>query len=255
MTDHHGYGRPAWLWITPTALLVVLITWVAGTGPVFVVGEPFTNPTRPGESGATPPPWPAETAPPPPQAIGVEGHLSWVVRWIVLTVLLIGVAALIVVLLRHWRERRLPVPTIIATPLHDAVSAAAAEQQELLRSRAPRGAIIACWERMEQAVTEAGVPPLPWQTPTELTADVLKSLPVDPAAIDDLASLYREARFSTHTFDDAERDRALVALRRLHDDLSAASAAAAAAAAASATANRPPAERSDRVERAGGARR
>lgn len=219
------------MWITPTALFVVLITWVAAAGPVFVVGEPYTNSTRPVESWATAPPPPAETPPPPPPPAGVEGQPSLVARWIILALLLIGILALVASLLRRWRERRLPEPGILAAPLHEAVSAVAAEQQDVLRSGAPQGAIIACWERLERAVADAGVPPLPWQTSAELTADVLKSLPVDPAAIDDLAALYREARFSAHTFDDAQRERALGALRRLHEDLTRSSAAARAAAA------------------------
>jgi hypothetical protein len=48
---------------------------------------------------------------------------------------------------------------------------------------------------------------------------VLSNYPVARDAIDELAALYREARFSRHELGEHQRDRAVAALRRLHADL------------------------------------
>ena len=47
--------------------------------------------------------------------------------------------------------------------------------------------------------------------PADYVGDVLARWEVDPAALTELAELYREARFSTHPMTDAHRDRALAA--------------------------------------------
>jgi hypothetical protein len=73
---------------------------------------------------------------------------------------------------------------------------------------------------LEDAVRASGLRPRDSETAAELTGRVLGSLDVDRSAIHDLAALYREARFSRHPMDEADREAAIAALHRLHADLS-----------------------------------
>ncbi|WP_328348923.1 DUF4129 domain-containing protein [Micromonospora sp. NBC_00421] len=92
----------------------------------------------------------------------------------------------------------------------------------------PRTAVIACWVRLEEAATEAGVPRRTGDTPTDLVSRLLRG---DPAAgvpaiasadvLDGFAHVYREARYATRTVDAGMRDQARGALRRLRGELTA----------------------------------
>ncbi|MEH0819003.1 MULTISPECIES: DUF4129 domain-containing protein [unclassified Micromonospora] len=92
----------------------------------------------------------------------------------------------------------------------------------------PRTAVIACWVRLEEAATEAGVPRRTGDTPTDLVTRLLRG---DPAAgvpaiagadvLDGFAHVYREARYATHTVDARMRDQARAALRRMRGELAA----------------------------------
>ncbi|MEV4845540.1 DUF4129 domain-containing protein [Micromonospora matsumotoense] len=92
----------------------------------------------------------------------------------------------------------------------------------------PRTAVIACWVRLEEAATEAGVPRRTGDTPTDLVTRLLRG---DPAAgvpaiasadvLDGFAHVYREARYATRSVDARMRDQARGALRRLRGELTA----------------------------------
>ncbi|MFF5174441.1 DUF4129 domain-containing protein [Micromonospora sp. NPDC000089] len=92
----------------------------------------------------------------------------------------------------------------------------------------PRTAVIACWVRLEEAATEAGVPRRTGDTPTDLVTRLLRG---DPAAgvpaiasadvLDGFAHVYRQARYATSTVDERMRDQARSALRRLRGELTA----------------------------------
>ncbi|MFI9641885.1 DUF4129 domain-containing protein [Micromonospora sp. NPDC051925] len=90
----------------------------------------------------------------------------------------------------------------------------------------PRTAVIACWVRLEEAATEAGVPRRTGDTPTDLVTRLLRGEPAAgvPAiasadVLDGFAHVYREARYATHTVDARMRDQARGALRRLRGEL------------------------------------
>ncbi|MGC5018471.1 DUF4129 domain-containing protein [Micromonospora sp. DT47] len=97
----------------------------------------------------------------------------------------------------------------------------------------PRTAVIACWVRLEEAATEAGVPRRTGDTPTDLVTRLLRG---DPSAgvpaiasadvLDGFAHVYREARYATHTVDERMRAQARSALRRLRGELAALATAA-----------------------------
>lgn len=68
-----------------------------------------------------------------------------------------------------------------------------------LRSGAHAGTadeVIRCWEGLEDDAGLRGVPRPPHQTPSEFSAELLRSLGADPLATEDLLHLYHRARFS-----------------------------------------------------------
>ena len=83
----------------------------------------------------------------------------------------------------------------------------------------PRNAIVQCWLRLEGDVAAAGLLRNSADTSAEFTERVLGRYSVDSEAIQELAALYREARFSQHSLDESARQLALDALDRLHQAL------------------------------------
>ncbi|HYN32648.1 MAG TPA: DUF4129 domain-containing protein [Ilumatobacteraceae bacterium] len=135
----------------------------------------------------------------------------------------------IIVLVIAWRHRpnlRLRRPRRPSTVEFDAlddvataITADAEAQRSALHRGAPRNAIVECWLRLEAAVVDVGVQRHPSDTSVEFTQRVLATVSVDPAAIGDLAALYREARFSNHPMNEASRRAAIEALDAIHDGL------------------------------------
>jgi hypothetical protein len=80
-------------------------------------------------------------------------------------------------------------------------------------------AIIDCWLRLQDLVSAAGYPPADSETSSELVARWQRVLPVSRPALEELAELYREARFSSHRMSAESLQRATAALNRLHTDL------------------------------------
>ena len=75
----------------------------------------------------------------------------------------------------------------------------------LLRTGAPRNAIVAAWLDLETSVAATGLPRDPAETSTEFTERVIGTWDVDRLRLGDLAALYREARFSVHELGEAHR--------------------------------------------------
>lgn len=83
----------------------------------------------------------------------------------------------------------------------------------------PRNAIVACWVTLEEAVRRSGLHDNPAETASELTRRVLGRWRVDETSIRELSAAYREARFSRHPVTEQQRDHAVAALDRIHQDL------------------------------------
>ncbi len=101
----------------------------------------------------------------------------------------------------------------------DAIVADAESQRVALGEGSARNAIVACWLRLEASVQAAGVEPDPALTSTELTTEVLHRFALDAGAVEELGSLYREARFSTHQLGEQQRTAAIDALDAVHAGL------------------------------------
>jgi hypothetical protein len=103
----------------------------------------------------------------------------------------------------------------------EMVAALDAGLQELATDRDPRGAVIACWVRLEQAAADAGTPRRPGDTPGELVTRLLGEHAVDAGVLAGFAEVYRQARYATHVVDERMRAEAVAALHRVRDDLTA----------------------------------
>lgn len=95
-----------------------------------------------------------------------------------------------------------------------------AAARSALHSGAPRNGIVACWQRLEVDAAAAGFERWESETSAEYVERVIAATSVDVAPIEELASLYREARFSSHPLDDRHRARAVEALHRVVQVLS-----------------------------------
>ncbi|MFI5926777.1 DUF4129 domain-containing protein [Micromonospora sp. NPDC051543] len=94
------------------------------------------------------------------------------------------------------------------------------------QSTDPRVAVIACWVRLEEAASAAGVPRHLGDTPTDLVTRLLRGdestgVPaiVSADVLAEFAHVYREARYATREVGAGTRDQARAALRRLRGEL------------------------------------
>lgn len=118
-----------------------------------------------------------------------------------------------------WRPTRRRNDFVMLEEVAASITADAAAQRAALERGEARNAIVACWSRLEHLVAAVGFDPDPADTSAEFTARVLAGYQVDPTAIDNLSTLYREARFSTHAMGEPERAAALEALDAIHAGL------------------------------------
>ena len=79
----------------------------------------------------------------------------------------------------------------------------------------PRNAVVAAWVRLEEIATARGLSRAPSDSPAEFVARALAAYPLDTTALQRLAELYREARFSEHPLTESHRAEARACLERL----------------------------------------
>ncbi len=123
---------------------------------------------------------------------------------------------------RRRREERQDVAfsTLEApTRLREAITEGAAEQDRVLREGDPRNAIVAAWQRFEVQGESVGVGRRSWETSSEYAIRILDLVAADQGAVNRLAGLYREARFSDHHLTEDHRTRAIEALAEIRRSL------------------------------------
>jgi hypothetical protein len=140
-------------------------------------------------------------------------------RWlpfVVVGVLLIGVAVAILLRSRQARRRRaaLARPGELAELLHHTLG-------ELEHETDPRRAVIAAWIRMERGLAAAGLPRHAAEAPLEYASRVLEHTGVGPASVRRLADLFEQAKFSQHTIDEDMRRAAVEAVTAIRQELEA----------------------------------
>lgn len=222
--------------LAPTALLptgvalgLLVLVWAATTGPVRMLSDSgrryVFEPPRPESSPSDGYQAPARLR---DLTKGVRpvADLAWVGDLIAIAVLLTILGAVALGLRSLWRSRwRAPeapeqldfevLPEQLATALREDRAA----QLAAVGGGDPRNAIVACWLRLEEVLTVAGVPPGRSETSTEYVVRALRSIDLDPRPMSTLAGLYREARFSEHPVGEEARRSARAALEDLHRDL------------------------------------
>ena len=213
------------------ALMIVVLLVAAGSDPVHVWRDPPPGKVFVTDGFAPPDDGPSTgqgTLPLPSAGDVGDGWVMRVLAIIVGVVLLRGAWIVLrfwlSVLTRRRNGRVEPAGQFAAMPaaIEDDTSDLALDmvsQIEALGQGTTRNAIVACWLRLEDDIAAAGLVRLPSETSAELTERVLNRAAIDGAAVNELAELYREARFSTHELGDGERDRARAALRRIHASL------------------------------------
>jgi hypothetical protein len=93
-----------------------------------------------------------------------------------------------------------------------AITEDAKEQDRLLLDGEARNAIVAAWQRFEVQGASAGVPRRSWETSSEYALRMLDVVGADSGAVNRLAVVYREARFSEHPITEEHRSTAVEAL-------------------------------------------
>lgn len=143
---------------------------------------------------------------------------------VVLVATVLVVIAVLVQLVRsllrrrpHLERREEPDFTIPLVP--SELLEAARDRLRDLETGEPRNAIVAAWLGLESSAAATGLARLPAETSTEYTQRVIRVWPVDSERLDDLAALYREARFSAHDLGENHRRRAVADLGVLIADL------------------------------------
>jgi hypothetical protein len=235
MTRSPRTGPPEWLPVlvsVATTGAVLVLVWAATTGPVRMFGAPSgSSPARRGPA-ASPTSSPSETPDPlSAEEITKNMHATWDGSWLgkllAYTLLIVVVLALLAGVRWLWRNRWHAPPRPAAVAFEVLPEAALAEalhrdvdaQLSAVEQGGPRDAIVACWLRLQDVVTECGHPPRPTETSAEFVTRLLHALDVDPRSVDTLARLYREARFSEHEMGEDSRTAARTALHALSEDL------------------------------------
>jgi hypothetical protein len=218
--------RATLLW-AGTAATLLLGAWVSGSGPVGVFRPQKTSGR---ESSA-----PGQEFGPTDNAAGggEKGHagttashetLAAAITWAMRVIIALVVIAVVVVLARavlDWlAARRLVVEDEVGVEvLPEELLEQARESEQLLSRGTPANAVVAAWVRLEDAVRGAGLRDDDSRTSTELLTSVIRGLGVRQAPLDQLAALYREARFSRHAVSEEARARAGEVLREIQVDL------------------------------------
>ena len=253
-------GVRAVLVVVATSLFMVLVAWATLIGPSEVFTGPgvpertFTETQRtclPLEVSTAPDGSVTTETPDNPQRLPLcqdaaaaptngprpeRSDPPWwlkVLVWVFVACILAVVLALVVFFATVLREQvrrrsRRTVPddveiAMLGEParLVQAISDDAAEQDRQLQEGDPRNAIVAAWARFEVQGRAAGVPRRSWETSSEYALRILDLVSADSGAVNRLAGLYREARFSEHPITEEHRAEALDALATIRGSLGA----------------------------------
>lgn len=224
-------------------------TWLAGllaTGLVIAVGfaaaagNPVaTSPFVPGPAeriGGVPAP--AGSPSPVDQDPDGMGWLGYLVGGLVLATVVVLVITLVVLAIRMLSgrnagllSRRVLEPEeldLLMAPLPDvdllgrATPVAAAVQAglvDVVHGHDVRAAIITAWLRLEEAAATVGTPRRDTDAPNDLVQRLLVGHAVGPLRLQELAELYRRARFSRAPLGEPDRAAAVRALSAVRADL------------------------------------
>ncbi|GAB7048543.1 DUF4129 domain-containing protein [Catenuloplanes indicus] len=216
----------------PVAAAVLLIGLIAVAAQNSSIGLRQAPPLARFDLPSEPPPT-LENPPPPAgggnELIEIEDSGFALPPWLITALIVLAVlvvagvlGTVVVIAVRDQLRKRTAgyaAPRRRAAATEEMVAALDAGLHELAGDGDPRGAVITCWVRLEQAAADAGTPRRPGDTPSELVTRLLREHRVDRAVLAGFAEVYRTARYATHTVDERMRADAVAALHRVRDDL------------------------------------
>jgi hypothetical protein len=232
------------LWPVALVLVLVAVAWLVAAGPgvrlrQLPTGKQhcllFCQQRGAGQSnapGATPPPVTGT----PKHGVGVAGLVFVALALLVVVTVLVAITLYLMLTAREslpFRRRRKelqapppgPVPAT-AEQLRQAVEVGLADLSD---ESDPRRAVIACWLRLEDLAERAGAARRPSDTPSDLVGRMLDEHLLGSGggrrALDELAAVYRLARYAPHPVGEDARHTARAALERLRAELAAGAAA------------------------------
>lgn len=220
-------GGREWGWPAGAAAALLLTAWVSGAGPIAAFTTPGLSPPTDDEFGELVQPDTGDARDPAADRVRraednelVASVVAWTLR-VLLVVIIVAVAVLVVraVLQRLRRDAVTPKDAVEAPVLPEVLVAGVRDSEAQLDRGTSSEAVINAWLALERTVADVGLDDDVSRTPAELVGAVLSGYDVDRTAIERLAELYREARFSLHPIGEAQREAAREALRTVADDL------------------------------------
>lgn len=221
---HRGKGIAA---AAVAALVLLLLLWGSGSGTQVLSppsGEANTGAapslTRQPDTGdvtvATSAPNVLEPATP---------ALDWLMIFFALVVLAILIQVVKWLLNRDWEESEAPEDDELVDELDLLLEATSpTARTAALAEGEPRNVVVRCWVALEDAAAASGLERDVAETSAEFTRRFLGTWEVEEATTQELAELYREARFSRHEVTHEVGARAVELVGTVHDQLRASSA-------------------------------
>lgn len=218
--------RREWGWAGGTVAALLLAAWVSGAGAVSAFTVPGQSPPATEEFGENVEGevgdnrMPAGTGTPADDNETVAAVVAWTLRALLVVVVVVAIVLIALALARRLRRDPVTVKDEVRGGLLPDVLVAGVRESEAQLDVGTSGeAVINAWLTLERTAHAVGIDDDASRTPAELVAAVLDEQAVDPAAIERLAALYREARFSEHPITEQHREAARQALRTVRDDL------------------------------------
>lgn len=208
------------------AVVLLLLLWGSSSGtPVLSApsGEAGTREPRPpttlpaGDQVPT-------TSGPADLGPGINA-IDWLMVFFALVVLVIAIRVIQWLLNRDWEQSDAPAEDELSDDLDLLLEATSEEARaRALTEGEPRNVVVRCWVALEDAAAASGLARDPSETAAEFTRRFLGSWDVDVDLTQELAELYREARFSRHPVSRETGDRAVAVVSSIHDQLRASNA-------------------------------
>ncbi|MEO7268923.1 MAG: DUF4129 domain-containing protein [Knoellia sp.] len=220
-------GRREWAWAVGGACALFLAAWVSGAGSISAFTTQGLSPETDKEFGESFEPDQTDNA----SRGGARGRIvednhivTTIVVWTLRVLLVLIVLTVLYFVVRTILRRlgRDPVSVkdeVGAGLLPDVLIAGLRDSEAQLDRGTSAEAVINAWLTLERTAIAVGIDDDQSRTPTELVTAVLNEYDVDQGAIERLAALYREARFSRHLIGEGHREAARAAVRRVREDL------------------------------------
>lgn len=219
-------GRREWAWAAGSGLTLLLAAWVSGAGSITAFTTSQLSPRNPKKFGEDVIEVQEKQKPrgPLPDQVEPSEIVTTIVVWTLRLLLVLIIAAILFFVVRTLirllrRDRVTTKDAVEAGLLPDVLVAGVRDSEAQLDHGTSSEAVINAWLTLERTVQTLGVEDDRSRTPAELVTVVLSDHDVDRDALERLADLYREARFSVHPIGEEQREAARQSLRQVRADL------------------------------------